>query len=103
MPLTKDLVQLVKGRLGEDDKATQMTTRSQLQEVEAVHAGNLHTGKVPANNRHHNTRTATAAEFAMKPTHHQERNARSNDACTICAVLLHQWLLLKAVASDSWA
>jgi hypothetical protein len=39
---TKDLVQAVKGALGEDDKAAEVAARCQLQQVQGVNARDLH-------------------------------------------------------------
>jgi len=41
-----DVVQAIKSTLGPDNEATNMSTRSQLQQVEALHLGQVNTGQV---------------------------------------------------------
>jgi hypothetical protein len=45
--LTEDLVQAVESALGEDDEATHVATRSQLQQVQALDRADLNTRQVP--------------------------------------------------------
>jgi hypothetical protein len=43
---TEDAVELLEGTLGEDDKATEVTTRGELEEVESMDAAGVDTGEV---------------------------------------------------------
>lgn len=49
--LTEDLVQAVESALGEDDEATHVATRSQLQQVQALNGADLNTRQVPADGK----------------------------------------------------